>query len=60
MKIILRKDAINKKLKTYFTGKPCKHGHISERNTIDGSCKECIRENTKKEREFLKELFKEH
>lgn len=27
--------------KTYFTGRPCKHGHISDRNTVDSSCVEC-------------------
>jgi len=27
--------------KTYFTGRPCKHGHMSERNTADCSCIEC-------------------
>lgn len=28
----------------YFTGKPCKHGHLSERNTKSGQCYECHRE----------------
>lgn len=37
--IISRKEALAKGLKRYFTGKPCKHGHISER-TISG-CVEC-------------------
>lgn len=26
---------------TYMTGRPCKHGHVSPRNTIDGSCIAC-------------------
>jgi len=26
---------------TYFTGRPCKHGHIAERFTVDASCIEC-------------------
>ena len=25
----------------YFTGKPCKHGHVSVRNTADASCEAC-------------------
>lgn len=29
----------------YFTGKPCKHGHISAR-ILSGDCRECI--NTRK------------
>lgn len=30
-------------LKNYFTGKPCKHGHISTRNIHGGGCNECSR-----------------
>ena len=41
MKIISRKEAIEQGLKNYFTGKPCKYGHISERRTRNGSCAEC-------------------
>ena len=29
---------------SYFTGKPCKNGHIDHRNTSTGHCKTCIRE----------------
>jgi hypothetical protein len=29
--------------KQYFTGKPCKHGHIANRCTCDGQCMECSR-----------------
>lgn len=25
-------------LKTYFTGRPCKHGHIARRNALNGTC----------------------
>jgi len=28
-------------LKRYFTGKPCKHGHISERRVSSNTCIEC-------------------
>lgn len=28
----------------YFTGKPCKHGHVCKRRTNDGKCKECVKE----------------
>jgi hypothetical protein len=27
----------------YFTGKPCKHGHVAPRNTSKRTCIECIR-----------------
>ena len=40
MKIISRKEALEQGLKRYFTGKTCKHGHVSERY-IKGSCCEC-------------------
>jgi hypothetical protein len=26
----------------YFTGRPCKHGHIAERFTTSGGCVECV------------------
>jgi hypothetical protein len=42
MKIITLKEAKEKKLKTYFTGKPCKHGHITKRLTATRTCCECI------------------
>lgn len=41
MKIITRKQAKELGLTRYFTGKPCKYGHISERNTGNGTCQEC-------------------
>jgi hypothetical protein len=28
-------------LKWYFTGTPCKHGHISEKQTANGGCRTC-------------------
>lgn len=36
-----RKDAIARGLPRYFTGKPCKHGHIAERYTGNKTCCEC-------------------
>lgn len=41
MDVISRSEAKAKGLKTYFTGKPCKHGHIAIRGTVDGSCRVC-------------------
>lgn len=40
--IISRKEARAAGLKRYFTGKPCKHGHIAERY-LWGVCIECYR-----------------
>jgi hypothetical protein len=39
--IISRSEAKARGLKTYFTGKPCKHGHVAIRQTSNGSCREC-------------------
>lgn len=43
MKIILRAEAKALALKQYFTGLPCKSGHISPKLTINGACIECSR-----------------
>lgn len=42
MKVITRQEAIALKLKRYFTGKSCKHSHISERY-LDRRCVDCDR-----------------
>ena len=41
MRIITKKEARELSLIRYFTGKPCKRGHISERNVNQGHCCEC-------------------
>lgn len=41
--IITRKDALAEGHPRYFTGKPCKHGHIAERVIPQGTCVECNR-----------------
>ncbi len=41
MEIILLAEACKLGLKRYFTGKPCKHGHLCERKVIGRSCVEC-------------------
>ena len=37
-----QKLAKQKNEKYYFTGKPCKNGHVSKRNTHNGTCYECV------------------
>ena len=39
--LISRKDAKHRGLNRYFTGKSCKHGHITERQTLTGGCVGC-------------------
>lgn len=42
MEIISRAEAKLKQKSTYFTGQPCKHGHLTYRYTQSGTCSECI------------------
>jgi hypothetical protein len=42
--LISRKEALEKGLKHYFTGKPCKKGHIDIRYASVGKCAECGRQ----------------
>lgn len=41
MQIVSRKEAQAKGAKYYFTGKPCKNGHIAARRVVNSSCYEC-------------------
>lgn len=62
MEKITRKEAVARGLKRYFTGLPCKNGHIDERFVSTAHCKECLRqrdvrryrENPQRERERLR------
>jgi hypothetical protein len=42
MNIISRKVAMTQNLMKYFTGKPCRKGHISERYTRNWNCIACV------------------
>jgi hypothetical protein len=42
MKIVTRSDAKMLGLNKYFTGIPCKNGHISERYTQTSVCQQCV------------------
>ena len=44
MEIITRKQAKELGLKRYFTGKPCKRGHVAERRVSSRRCLECAAE----------------
>lgn len=41
MEIISRQEAIDRGLVRYFTGSPCKYGHIAERLVSNSGCIEC-------------------
>ena len=55
MEIISRKEAKAQGLKRYFTGKPCKYGHVAERRVIGGACVDCSRVSMMKHYEENKE-----
>lgn len=59
MEVISRKEAKEKGLKYYFTGKPCKNGHVSERHLSNGACYLCAAEMMRKYCEQNKEKILE-
>jgi hypothetical protein len=40
--LVTRAEAKAQGKKRYFTGKPCRHGHISERRVVGSACVECV------------------
>lgn len=42
-KILLKSDAIVQGKMVFYTGKPCRAGHIAQRYVTSGRCIECIR-----------------
>ena len=39
--VLRRKDAISLGLNHYFTGKPCKNGHVAKRRVVSKNCVKC-------------------
>ena len=39
--VVTRAEALAAGLTRFFTGKPCKHGHLSERTSCNGGCIAC-------------------
>lgn len=46
--LISRKEALTKGLAKYFTGKPCKYGHIAKRRVSNWNCVVCETEKARK------------
>ena len=57
MQIILRKEAKALGLPRYFTGQPCKHGHIAERSTSGGGCFDCRNQYQRENRQYFKDYW---
>lgn len=45
--IVSRKDAASDGLRHYFTGKPCKNGHVAPRFVVSANCSECMAERNR-------------
>ena len=54
-----REQAKQDGLQHYFTGLPCKHGHIDKRQTSDGTCMACSREKSSKWALLNRDLYLE-
>lgn len=48
MNIIVRRDAQTAGLARYFTGKPCREGHVAERYVASAVCVECNKNRLRK------------
>lgn len=59
MQVISRSEAKAAGLKRYFTGKACKHGHVSERDALKGACLQCKTDWTHKNKEKISQRNKE-
>jgi predicted transcriptional regulator len=57
MDIITKKEAIEKRLIFYFTGKLCKHGHLSERLVKGGACRTCKNKSSENSRKENREEY---
>jgi hypothetical protein len=43
MEIISRTEAITRGLRKYFTGDPCRNGHLAQRYTQSSTCEDCLK-----------------
>lgn len=55
MRIMKRSEALRQGLPKYRTGRPCKHGHDSERYTLSGVCVQCVADQKSREREIFEQ-----
>lgn len=58
MEIISAREAFNRGLSRYFTGKECSYGHLDERMISNGSCVTCLNEKRKRTRQDKYEATK--
>jgi len=58
MKRITQREALEKGLPRYFTGKECIHGHLSERYTLSCECVQCNNERARRQQQLRSEKMK--
>lgn len=56
--VISRKDARARGLRRYFTGKPCKQGHLCERFVLNGDCTDCNKQKQVRQRQRNVERYR--
>lgn len=49
LQLITCEDARAKGLRSFYTGIPCKHGHVAERCTVSRNCRECERDRARRD-----------
>ena len=53
-----RNAAIELGARRYFDGKPCPHGHVAERYTLNGYCVDCQRQRNREDRARARERMR--
>ena len=59
MKIVTRLEAAKAGLNRFYTGKPCRNGHLSERYVLNGTCVQCAFESTGRHRSVFAKALRE-
>lgn len=57
MEITTRRQAAERGMNRYFTGKPCKHGHIAERYVTSNACVACVLASTMAHNQKIRDVL---
>ena len=58
MKIITQREAAERGMNKFYTGKVCKNGHKSERWTLSGECVQCNVDRVYRRRREMAEMMR--
>lgn len=56
MEVITRRQAAERGMGRYYTGKPCKNGHLAERYVTSNACVECAKSFAQETYREIKEI----